>query len=372
MALKFRILHQSKKSRARVCQIETAHGVIDTPAFVPVATNGALKGVLDHSQIPLMFCNTYHLLVHPGTKHIAAMGGLHKFIHRQAPIITDSGGFQIFSLAYGSVEEEIKSKGKKKHTSSILSITDDGVWFKSYRDGSKLFLSPEVSIQAQKDLGADIIIPLDELLPFHTETAYFLSSCSRTYRWEKRSLDYHKKNPGYQSMYGVIHGGTDPEQRKIGCQFVEDHTFDGFAIGGSLGRNSKEMIDIVDITTRFLSKDRPIHLLGIGDLTSIQATVKFGIDSFDSSYPTKAARHGLILSSPKPIKISHRAYAQDPLPIDPECSCLTCTSNISKAYLHHLFKVHEPNAGIWASIHNLHYMQKIMQTIRKQILNDEM
>ncbi|ASD30703.1 tRNA guanosine(34) transglycosylase Tgt [Chlamydia abortus] len=370
MALKFHVLHQSKKSRARVGRIETAHGIIDTPAFVPVATNGALKGVVDHSNIQLMFCNTYHLLVHPGTEAIAAMGGLHKFIHRNSPIITDSGGFQIFSLAYGSVAEEIKSCGKKKGSSSILEVTDEGVWFKSYRDGSKLFLSPEVSVQAQKDLGADIIIPLDELLPFHSDTTYFLSSCARTYVWEKRSLDYHKKDPRHQSMYGVIHGGIDPKQRKIGCAFVEDHPFDGFAIGGSLGRNLNEMVPIVDITTSYLSKDRPVHLLGIGDLPSIQATIGFGIDSFDSSYPTKAARHGLILSSQGPIKIANQAYTNDLSPIDPECTCLTCTSKISRAYLRHLFKVHEPNASIWASIHNLHYMQEFMKNIREQILHD--
>lgn len=371
VALKFRILHTSRKSRARVCQIETEHGIIDTPAFVPVATNSALKGVTDHTPFPLIFCNTYHLIVHPGTEKIADLGGLHAFMNRNTPIITDSGGFQIFSLAYGSVTEEIKSQGKKKHSSSVIRVSDEGVLFKSYRDGRQLFLSPESSVQAQKDLGADIIIPLDELLPFHTDAHYFVSSCSRTYAWEKRSLDYHLKTPRYQSMYGVIHGGLDPVQRKIGCQFVEDHAFDGFAIGGSVGRNLKEMTQIVDITTGYLSKDRPVHLLGIGDLPSIYSTVGFGIDSFDSSYPTKAARHGLLLSFKGPIKIMNQAYARDLSPIDPDCTCLTCSSNISRAYLRHLFKAHEPNAGIWASIHNLHHMQEVMKDIRAKILNNE-
>lgn len=370
MALRFEIIHTSKKSKARVGKIITEHGVIDTPAFVPVATNSALKGVIDHSQIPLLFCNTYHLLVHPGTEAIASLGGLHQFMGRHAPIITDSGGFQIFSLAYGSVEEEIKSKGKKKGESTILKIDDNGVWFKSYRDGRKLFLSPEVSVQAQKDLGADIIIPLDELLPFHTDLDYFYKSSCRTYLWEKRSLDYHLRDPRYQSMYGVIHGGIDPEQRKIGCQFVEKNAFDGFAIGGSLGRNLQEVAGVVGVTTSHLSKDRPVHLLGIGDVPSIKATVGFGIDSFDSSYPTKAARHGLILSTNGPIKIANQTYARDLSPIDPECSCVTCQAKIPRAYLRHLFKVYEPNAAIWASIHNLHYMQVLMKAIRKAILDD--
>lgn len=371
MALKFYLLHQSTRSRARVGQIETAHGVIDTPAFVPVATHGALKGVIDHSFIPLVFCNTYHLLLHPGTAEIAKLGGLHTFIGRNAPIITDSGGFQIFSLAYGSVAAEIKSCGKKQGAPSLLKVTDEGAWFKSYRDGRQLFLSPEVSVQAQKDLGADIIIPLDELLPFHSEKEYFLSSCSRTYVWEKRSLDYHKKNPGYQSMYGVVHGGTDFEQRRVGCKFVEDEPFDGVAIGGSLGRNREEMHSVVQATTSCLSQERPVHLLGIGDLPSIEALVKCGIDSFDSSYPTKAARHGLILSRQGAIKILHQQYSHDLETLDPQCSCITCSSGISRAYLRHLFKVHEPNAAIWASIHNLHYMQQVMKNLREAILCNE-
>ncbi|SPN73371.1 Queuine tRNA-ribosyltransferase,queuine tRNA-ribosyltransferase,queuine tRNA-ribosyltransferase,Queuine tRNA-ribosyltransferase [Chlamydia serpentis] len=352
-------------------QIETTHGIINTPAFVPVATHGALKGVIDHSNIPLLFCNTYHLLLHPGTETIAKMGGLHNFMGRQAPIITDSGGFQIFSLAYGSVNQEIKSCGKKKGVSSLVKITDEGAWFKSYRDGRNLFLSPEISVQAQKDLGADIIIPLDELLPFHANQEYFLASCSRTYLWEKRSLDYHRRDPKHQSMYGVIHGGLDPQQRRLGVRFVEDQPFDGFAIGGSLGRNLKEMSEVVRVTSSFLSKERPVHLLGIGDLPSIHAMIGFGIDSFDSSYPTKAARHGLILSAKGPIKIGHQNYSHDSSTIDSSCSCLTCLSGISKAYLRHLFKVREPNAAIWASIHNLHYMQQVMNEIREAILKNE-
>ncbi|WP_201456951.1 tRNA guanosine(34) transglycosylase Tgt [Chlamydia sp. 17-3921] len=371
MAIKFRILHNSTKSLARVGQIETYHGIIDTPAFVPVATHGALKGVIDHSSIPLLFCNTYHLLLHPGTEEIAKLGGLHKFMGRKSPIITDSGGFQIFSLAYGSVAAEIKSCGKKQRASSLLKITDEGAWFKSYRDGRQFFLSPEVSVQAQKNLGADIIIPLDELLPFHSEKDYFLTSCSRTYVWEKRSLEYHRKQPGYQSMYGVIHGGIDIEQRRLGCQFVENEPFDGFAIGGSLGRNRQEMTSVVEATTSFLSKERPLHLLGIGDLPSIESMVCFGIDSFDSSYPTKAARHGLIFSSFGDLKITHQKYSHDLKVLDPECSCTTCSSGISRAYLRHLFKVREPNAAIWSSIHNLHYMQQVMARLRKRILRNE-
>lgn len=219
-------------------------------------------------------------------------------------------------------------------------------------------------------MGADIILPLDELLPFHADPTYFHQSSQRTYVWEKRSLDYHLKNPGIQSMYGVIHGGTFPDQRKLGCKFVEDLPFDGSAIGGSLGKNLQDIVEVVGVTAANLSAERPRHLLGIGDLPSIWATVGFGIDSFDSSYPTKAARHGMILTSQGPLKINNQRYSSDLNPIEPGCSCLACSQGITRAYLRHLFKVHEPNAGIWASIHNMHHMQKVMREIREGILND--
>lgn len=191
---------------------------------------------------------------------------------------------------------------EEKGGNTIIKVNDDGVHFKSYRDGRKLFLSPEISVQAQKDLGADIILPLDELLPFHADPTYFHQSSQRTYVWEKRSLDYHLKilefSPCTESFMG-----TFPDQRKLGCKFVEDLPFDGSAIGGSLGKNLQDIVEVVGVTAANLSAERPRHLLGIGDLPSIWATVGFGIDSFDSSYPTKAARHGMILTSQGPLKL---------------------------------------------------------------------
>ena len=214
----FELLHTSKKSRARVGRIHTPHGVIDTPNFVAVGTNGTLKSLDNHMVssigLQLMFCNTYHLLLQPGTDVIAKAGGLHKFINRNLPIITDSGGFQVFSLAYGSVASELKSQGTKKHDQSVIKITEDGVLFRSYRDGQKFLLTPETSIQAQKALGADIIIPFDELPPYHISPKALEESLERTHLWEKRSLDEHLKNPNSQAMYAVIHGGIDLALRK--------------------------------------------------------------------------------------------------------------------------------------------------------------
>ncbi len=242
----FKIVHQSKKSRARVGQIITPHGVIDTPNFVAVGTNATLKAIdnemVHNLGLQLMFCNTYHLMLQPGTKTVAKAGGLHKFINRNAPIITDSGGFQVFSLAYGTVKDELKSKGQKKANNSVLKINEEGVTFRSYRDGSKIILTPETSIQAQKDLGADIIIPFDELPPYHMDQRQLEKSLHRTHRWEKRSLDEHLKNPQGQAMYAVVHGGINPDFRKLSCSYLGQLPFDGYAIGGSLGKTIKKCL----------------------------------------------------------------------------------------------------------------------------------
>src|SRR3972149_9360665 len=204
---KFELIHQSRKSRARVGKIHTPHGTIDTPNFVAVGTNATLKAldnkIVNDMGLQLMFCNTYHLMIQPGTETIKKAGGLHTFINRSKPIITDSGGFQVFSLAYGTVKDELKSKGQKKGTNAIIKINEEGVIFRSYRDGSKIILTPETSIQAQKELGADIIIPFDELPPYHIDPKKLEESLHRTHRWEKRSLDAHLANPNNQAMYAV-------------------------------------------------------------------------------------------------------------------------------------------------------------------------
>lgn len=370
---KFEIIHQSTKSKARVGRMYTKHGIIETPTFVPVATNASLKAVPleDQNNIDLMFCNTYHLILQPGTDVIKNLGGLHKFMNRSSPIITDSGGFQVFSLAYGSVHEELKSCGKKKNKSCVLKLNEDGVLFKSYRDGSKLFLSPESSVQAQKNLGADIIIPFDELPPYHFSLDELKKSCERTHRWEQRSLEEHLKNPQNQAMFAVIHGGVNQDLRKNSCKFLSNLSFDGFAIGGSVGKTKQELFDIVSFTKEHIPNNFPTHLLGIGDPESIEKLVCCGIDSFDSSYPTKAARHGTIFHSlEKQIKIKKSSYQINPSPIDKQCSCSTCKKH-SLAYLHHLFKAHEFSSLSLLSIHNIQYMKDFMKEIREKILKNE-
>ena len=273
--MKFEILHRSKKSRARVGRIFTEHGVIDTPNFVAVGTNGTIKSLdakmVDEIGLQLMFCNTYHLLLQPGPEVVEKAGGLHKFMNRKMPIITDSGGFQVFSLAYGSVASELKGNGAKKGTgNSVVKIKEEGVTFRSYRDGRKILLTPETSVDAQKALGADIIIPFDELPPYHIEKKSLAASLERTHRWEKRSLDRHLENPRGQAMYSVIHGGVDKDLRSKSCKTLGNLPFDGHAIGGSVGKTKEEMLDMLSFTMPLLPEEKPNHLLGIGDLPSLE------------------------------------------------------------------------------------------------------
>jgi len=370
----FEIIHQSTQSHARVGRIHTAHGIIETPGFVPVCTNGALKAVessyLDSLGVDLIFCNTYHLLVHPGADIVGAAGGIHTFMNRKKPVITDSGGFQVFSLAYGGVTSELKSSGTKKNDGAVIKISEEGVLFRSYRDGSLLLLTPESSVQAQKSIGADIIIPLDELPPYHIDKQALKKSFERTHRWEARSLQEHLKNPQHQHMYSVIHGGLDQELRKKSIEILDQLPFDGHAIGGSLGKNRHEMREMLFQLMPHMRHNKPIHLLGIGDLESLEDCLKLGIDTFDSSYPTKCARHGMLFTSQGTIKIKQSQFKSHYAPLDPACSCITCT-HYTASYVHHLFKSHEITAYTLATIHNIAYMVNLMGIYRNKILNNE-
>lgn len=372
---RFELIYQSTKSRARVGRIHTPHGIIDTPHFVPVGTNATLKALDSHMVdalgVQLMFCNTYHLMIQPGAQVVAAAGGLHRFMNRTMPIITDSGGFQVFSLAYGTVEAELKSKGQKSGTNSVLKISEDGVLFRSYRDGSPLLLTPESSIQAQKALGADIIIPFDELPPYHIDKQSLIRSLERTHRWEKRSLDEHHKNLSNQAMYAVVHGGVDDELRKKSADYLTQLPFDGFAIGGSMGKTREQMVGMLTHLMPHIPVHTPNHLLGIGDLASLEACIPLGIDTFDSSHPTRCARHGLVFTAQGNVKLNHGALKTDFGPLEAGCVCYTCT-HYTRAYIHHLFKSHELTGYTLASIHNIHFMVQLMAHYRLRILNGEL
>jgi queuine tRNA-ribosyltransferase len=372
--LNFEILHTSKKSRARVGKIHTPHGIIDTPNFIAVGTNGVIKtldsAMVEQLNVQLMFCNTYHLMVQPGADVVEKLGGLHQFMQRKGPIITDSGGFQVFSLKYGGYTQELKSNGAKIGSGCVIKISEEGVLFRSYKDGSPLLLTPETSIAAQKQLGADLIVCFDELPPYHTDERTLEQSLNRTHRWEERSLQAHQKDPRAQALYAVVHGGISKTLRKKSIDFLSKLPFDGYAVGGSVGKNRTEMFDMLNFVMPQLPENRPNHLLGIADLLSLEGSIPLGIDTFDSAHPTKCARHGLLFTSQGMIKINRSVYATESKPVDPLCACYTCQT-YSTGYLHHLFKAHEMTALSLATIHNMYYMTELMKKYRTMILNDE-
>lgn len=383
---KFSVIHQSTRSSARVCTIETPHGIITTPGYVPVATNAALKAVdttvADSLNVELMFCNTYHLMLHPGAETVERAGGLHKFMARRKgrPLITDSGGFQAFSLAYGTVHQELHSSLKRKSTSSkkqtrdgnlVLKISEEGITFRSYRDGKPMVLSPESSIIAQKSLAADIILPLDELPPYHISKDVLAASVSRSHRWEARSLLHHIKEPREQACYGIIHGGSSIELRKASSEYISSLPFDGFAVGGALGKNSKELFEIMQNVMRWLPRERPVHVLGIADPVNITRLATLGCDTFDSCHATRIGRHGAMLTENGNLRVAagdHKSAHHTPVH---GCSCPTCTT-YSLAYLHHLVKAREPIAATLLSVHNIHHMVELMKKLQIAILNNEM
>ena len=394
---RFEIIHESSKSGARVGRIHTPHGVIDTPGYVAVATNAALKGVdfrdADEAGQQLIFANTYHLLLHPGSEIIRDAGGIHKFTNRlDRPFITDSGGFQVFSLQYESVEispqGELKraSRGKKANNDASkgrndhigkdpVKISEEGATFRSYRDGSKFLLTPESTIQAQKDIGADIIIPLDELPAYHISRDVLSESVDRSHRWEARSLKEHLKDLKQQAMYCVVHGGVDKELRTKSVDYLTSLPFDGYAIGGSLGNGKEELKELLTWMMPLFDEDdrkyKPRHLLGIADEVSIRNAIARGIDTLDSCFPTRIARHGTLLTRQGTIKINSgkhsRAYG---VKIDEECNCKTC-QHYDRAYLWHLIKANEPLLISLAAQHNIQYMTDLMAGIRQDILDDK-
>jgi queuine tRNA-ribosyltransferase len=383
----FTVEHQAKHSRARLGTLQTPHGVVNTPAFIFCATKAAIKAVspsdMKASGTQFMLANTYHLMIQPGADVVAQLGGLHRFMGWDGPLLTDSGGFQIFSLGHGSVADEIKGRRSNPNDSSrnqsLLKITEEGALFRSYLDGSKHLLTPEKSIDIQRKLGADLIVVLDECTPFHVSKDYTQQSMEMSHRWAQRSLQaFTEQDNGTQSLYGIIQGGIYPDLRKASCDFVNNQSFFGHAIGGSLGADKHQMRDVVEYTTQQLDPTRPIHLLGIGGIDDIFAGVAQGIDTFDCVHPTRLARHGGALVRPHNlpegkntdhINLMNGIFRLDDSPIEPDCFCLVC-QRYSKGYLHHLLKAKELLALQLLSIHNVAFMNRLLAAIRLAIKTD--
>ena len=319
--------------------------------------------------------NTYHLWLQPGPSIVEKHGGLHRFVGWGGPMLTDSGGFQIFSLGHGGVVDEIKGKANiaKHRSKSLLKITEEGALFRSYIDGTPCWLTPERSILIQQKLGADFILPLDECTPFHMEKEETARSMERSHRWEARSIQqFLRTYNARQRLYGIVQGGIYEDLRRESIDFINEQPFFGQAIGGSLGGTKAQMYEVVKITMRHLFNRRPTHLLGIGGLTDIIAGVHHGIDTFDCVHPTRIARHGCALvhtpdeTLREHINIKNRIYQEDTNPIEAQCDCYTCR-HFSRAYLHHLFKAKESTGGLLLTIHNTRFMVRWMEAIRNAI-----
>ena len=379
----WKILNTYPSSRARTGLISTPHGKIYTPAFIFCGTKGALKSInvedAKKCGTQIILSNTYHLMLQPGADIISAHGGLHKFMNWSGPMLTDSGGFQIFSLGHGFIADEIKGRNintnKKK---SLIKITEEGALFQSYIDGSKHLLTPEKSISIQRDIGADLILVFDECTPYHVDKTYTAESMLRSHRWAVRSIDSFNANnvfvprtgsAGPQALYGIIQGGVYEDLRNESIEFnLNNSDYFGFAIGGSLGSSKEQMHEIVKYTSSKLKITKPVHLLGIGDSNDIWNFVEYGIDTFDCVSPTRLARHGAALTRTfiGKINIKNSKYFDLIQPIDASCKCMTC-SKYSLSYLHHLFKSDELLAFQLVTIHNIFFMNSLMHYIRKSI-----
>lgn len=383
----FTIHYKSKNNQARVGSLLTPHGIVETPAFIFCATKAAIKAVspidMQMSGTQFILANTYHLMIQPGDETIAKFGGLHKFMGWNRPMLTDSGGFQIFSLGHGSIADEIKGKGHNHRPKTLLKITEEGALFRSYLDGTIHLLTPERAMEIQRNLGADIVLVFDECTPFHVDKHYTQKSMERSHRWAIRSLqEFTSRNNGSQALYGIIQGGIYEDLRLESCHFVNNREFFGQAIGGSLGATKSQMYDIVGFTKSNLNSEKPTHLLGIGGINDIFSGVAQGIDTFDCVHPTRLARHGGALVKPqnllahssenKPknhINLFNNICKLDNTPIEPDCNCLTC-QKYSKGYLNHLLKARELLAYQLITIHNVAFMNRLMLSIRQAIRND--
>lgn len=353
MTFQFTLLHTDTSSHARLGRIVTPHGDIATPAFAPVGTQATVKALdprdLHELGAELILSNTYHLYLRPGAEVVAEMGGLHRFMNWDGPILTDSGGFQVFSL----------SKTRK--------ITDEGVEFRSHIDGSRHLFTPEMVVRVQEQLGADIIMVLDECAEPQNR-AYNEQALARTHAWAERCRVAQIRSD--QALFGIVQGGVFPDLRRQSAEFLKALDFPGYAIGGlSVGETKEQMVAMLDITTPLLPSAKPRYLMGVGAPEDLLEGVARGVDLFDCVLPTRLARNAGLFTQQGRINIRNARFERDTAPIEEGCPCFTC-QNFSRAYLRHLFKAGELLAYRLASIHNLHFLLALMCDIRMAIAND--
>lgn len=356
-AVKYELIKTCKQTGARLGRLHTPHGVIETPIFMPVGTQATVKAMtpeeLKEIGSQIILSNTYHLYMRPGHDLIERAGGLHKFMNWDKPILTDSGGFQVFSLG------------------PLRKIKEEGVEFRSHLDGSKHFLSPEKAIEIQNALGSDIIMAFDECAPYPADRQYVKNSLERTTRWLERCKAAHKY-PEKQALFGIVQGGMYKELREQSAKEITAIDLPGYAIGGlSVGEPKDMMYEVLDYTVPLLPEDKPRYLMGVGSPDDLLEGVLRGIDMFDCVLPTRIARNGTAMTSQGKVVVRNASYAEDFTSLDPECDCYTC-KNYTKAYLRHLIKCNEILGSRLLTIHNLHFLLKMMENVREAIKEDRL
>jgi queuine tRNA-ribosyltransferase len=364
----------ARDGAARAGLIHTPHGDVRTPAFVPLASTATVKSLhaaeVAELGYDMVLGNTFHLFIQPGPDLIGEMGGLHEFMGWSGAIITDSGGYQVFSMGHGSVAEEIKRRRERKR-SMIVSIEEEGVRFRSYLDGAERFMGPETSMEVQAALGSDIALAFDECTPFHVERDYTARSMERTHRWLDRCVSWHAEHaPAGQLLYGIVQGGVHEDLRALSTAYVADSGVQGIAIGGSLGQSKEQMREVVGWSLRDLPSEPPRHLLGIGDVDDLVHAVGAGIDTFDCATPTRLARHGTALvhdpANRWRLDLSKAVHRTSTEPIDERCGCPACREH-TRGYLHYLIRAGELTGKRLVTLHNLTFMERLMRELREAI-----
>jgi len=356
-AIRYELIKKCKQTGARLGRIHTPHGSFDTPVFMPVGTQATVKGMspdeLKEIRAQIILSNTYHLYLRPGQEIIREAGGLHSFMNWDRSILTDSGGFQVFSL------------------DSLRKIEEEGVTFKSHIDGSRHFISPEKAVEIQNDLGADIIMCFDECTPYPAEYDYVKKSLERTTRWAERCKKAHK-NTEKQALFGIVQGGVFGDLRVQSAKQLVELDFPGYSIGGlSVGEPAELMYEMLDITVPLLPEDKPRYLMGVGSPDYLVEGAIRGIDMFDCVLPTRIGRNGTVMTSRGRLIVRDAKYARDFSPIDPECDCYTCR-NFTRAYVRHLLKVNEVLGIRLTTWHNLRFLINLMKKVRQAIMDDRL
>jgi queuine tRNA-ribosyltransferase len=368
-------------SQARVGLLRLAHGDVRTPAFVPLATKGVVKGIEPREVAALgydmVLGNTFHLFLSPGHELVAGQGGLHRFMRWEQPIITDSGGFQVFSMGHGTVADEIKGRAPSgaDRAGAILAIEEEGVRFRSYIDGGERFMAPETSMEVQAALGSDVALAFDECTPFHVDRDYTERSTERTHRWLERCLRWQDEHGrGDQAFYAISQGGVYEDMRRGSTRVVAQSRAAGVAIGGSLGADKAQMYEVVGWATDELDRvapDKPRHLLGIGEIDDLVRGVELGIDTFDCAMPTRLGRHGMaIVPDPERrwrVDLTKGRWRGVDEPIMDGCPCPACREGYSRAYLNYLFGARELTALRLVTLHNLAYVARLMADLRAAV-----